>query len=303
MVLWKIDVKRLPASFWRTGSTTFRMSLQCAAAETMTVPGAMTSSLGYFCFMERESLPVGMLMPKSMAKSLIPLQLHTNGHLPGIVAGPHPIGRQETLLKPFFQGSPNNVGQGLCDWISGTCHRINQGTYRGMANWSGKYPLAMKKIQSHDATVVQRKLQRSGTLLFGDQASYATIYLVGQPILAGHGFQLQNLMQVFVHLEVRTVFLGNYVLGGVRHDGFRWTAKHISQFKIHGLGPGWSTFKKRSDGLRSLSPTWYIGERSRSAMRFNVAICSLTNDQAHALLRFVANDFGPKGWISNGQLV
>ena len=34
----------------------------------ITVPGAITSSFGYFCFIERESFPVGMLIPNSMAK-------------------------------------------------------------------------------------------------------------------------------------------------------------------------------------------------------------------------------------------
>src|SRR5690606_8513146 len=56
-----------PAFLFKTGSTTLVMSLQCAAAEIMTVPGAITSSLGYFCFMESESFPVGTLMPKSIA--------------------------------------------------------------------------------------------------------------------------------------------------------------------------------------------------------------------------------------------
>ena len=38
-------------------------------AEIMTVPGAKTSPSEYFCFMERESFPVGILIPKEIAKS------------------------------------------------------------------------------------------------------------------------------------------------------------------------------------------------------------------------------------------
>src|SRR5690606_5310000 len=59
----------LPASFCKTGSTTFFTSLQLAAAEIITVPGAITSESLYFCFIERESFPVGILIPRSMAKS------------------------------------------------------------------------------------------------------------------------------------------------------------------------------------------------------------------------------------------
>ncbi len=35
----------------------------------ITVPGAITSSFGYFCFIESESFPVGILIPNSIAKS------------------------------------------------------------------------------------------------------------------------------------------------------------------------------------------------------------------------------------------
>ena len=35
----------------------------------MTVPGAITSPSGYFCFIDKESFPVGILIPKAMAKS------------------------------------------------------------------------------------------------------------------------------------------------------------------------------------------------------------------------------------------
>src|SRR5436190_20365477 len=45
------------------------MLVQFPAAEIITVPGAITSSFGYFCFIERESFPVGILIPNSIAKS------------------------------------------------------------------------------------------------------------------------------------------------------------------------------------------------------------------------------------------
>ena len=50
------------------GSTILLILLQLAAAEIMTVPGEITSLSLYFCFMERESFPVGIFIPKSIAK-------------------------------------------------------------------------------------------------------------------------------------------------------------------------------------------------------------------------------------------
>src|SRR5690554_6451823 len=43
--------------------------MQEPTVEITTVPGAITSSSGYLCFIERESLPVGIFIPKATAKS------------------------------------------------------------------------------------------------------------------------------------------------------------------------------------------------------------------------------------------
>ena len=59
----------LPAALENTGSTTLLISVQLPTEDIITVPGAITSSLGYFCFMDKESLPVGILIPNSTAKS------------------------------------------------------------------------------------------------------------------------------------------------------------------------------------------------------------------------------------------
>ena len=45
------------------------MSSHCPAEEIITVPGAKTSPSWYFCFIDNESFPVGILIPRSMAKS------------------------------------------------------------------------------------------------------------------------------------------------------------------------------------------------------------------------------------------
>ena len=50
-----------------SGSTTLFILLHSAAAEIITVPGARTSLSEYFCFIDKESFPVGTLIPSSIA--------------------------------------------------------------------------------------------------------------------------------------------------------------------------------------------------------------------------------------------
>src|SRR5699024_5580287 len=82
------------------------ISEQCAAADMVTVPGAITSSLGYFCFIDKESFPVGILMPKAMAKSeqafTAPYNLASS---PGLLHGHIQFADKETLVRPFYRGA------------------------------------------------------------------------------------------------------------------------------------------------------------------------------------------------------
>ena len=52
-----------------TGDTIFLTSLTSAPAEMITVPGDKTFSSPYFCVIDNESLPVGILIPRLQAKS------------------------------------------------------------------------------------------------------------------------------------------------------------------------------------------------------------------------------------------
>ena len=88
------------------GSTTFAILLQCAAAEMTTVPGESTSPSGYFCFIERESFPVGILIPKSIANSEIPLTaLYKRASSPGFLQGHIQLADKETLVNSFSNGA------------------------------------------------------------------------------------------------------------------------------------------------------------------------------------------------------
>ena len=96
----------LPPSTCKTGSTTLEMALQLAAAEIITVPGAITSPSGYFCFIESESLPVGTLIPKSIANSETALTaLYKRASSPSFLQGHIQLADKETLAKLSCKGA------------------------------------------------------------------------------------------------------------------------------------------------------------------------------------------------------
>ena len=53
-------------------------------------------------------------------------------------------------------------------------------------------------VESNDTTVAQRQLQFALALLTGNLSGNRTVYLVGQPVLAGYGFQLQYGAYIFI---------------------------------------------------------------------------------------------------------
>src|SRR5690554_2588473 len=92
--------------FWNTGSTTLWISLQFAAAEIMTVPGEITSSLGYFCFMESESFPVGTFMPNSIANcDTASTASYKRASSPSFLQGHIQLADKDTLFNPSFKGA------------------------------------------------------------------------------------------------------------------------------------------------------------------------------------------------------
>ena len=95
-----------PPFFCNTGSTTWLMLSQWAAAEMMTVPGDNTSPSLYFCFMERESFPVGTLMPKSMANcDKDSTAAYKRASSPSFLQGHIQFADSETDVRPFCKGA------------------------------------------------------------------------------------------------------------------------------------------------------------------------------------------------------
>src|SRR5690606_22553895 len=96
----------LPAFFFKTGSTTLVMSLQLPAAEIITVPGEITSSFGYFCFIDKESFPVGTFIPKSIANSETASTASYNlASSPSFLQGHIQFAERETDCSPSFKGA------------------------------------------------------------------------------------------------------------------------------------------------------------------------------------------------------
>ena len=72
----------------------------------ITVPGAMTSSFGYFCFIESESFPVGILIPNSIAKSEHPsTAAYKRASSPSFLQARIQLAESETPCNPFLIGA------------------------------------------------------------------------------------------------------------------------------------------------------------------------------------------------------
>src|SRR5688572_21235560 len=96
----------LPPLRFSTGSTTFLISEQLPAADMITVPGAITSPFGYFCFMERESLPVGMLMPNWIANSeQASTASYSLASSPSFLHAHIQLAESDTLFRPSLSGA------------------------------------------------------------------------------------------------------------------------------------------------------------------------------------------------------
>jgi len=82
------------------------MASQCPAAEMITVPGAVTAPSSYCCFMDRESLPVGMLMPNSVAKEAqASTAAYSRASSPWVLQGHIQLADRDTAANPFSSGA------------------------------------------------------------------------------------------------------------------------------------------------------------------------------------------------------
>ena len=112
-------------------------------------------------------------------------------------AGPHPVGREADAAESFGERSPHDVGQCLGHRQHTACCRRGQTSLRGMSQGSGNAFLATI-VECHHTTVAQRELDFTLTLLAGNLTRHRTVDLVGQPVFAGHGLELQHPLEILV---------------------------------------------------------------------------------------------------------
>ena len=145
-------------------------------------------------------------------------------------------------------------------------------------------------VQGNGTEVAQRQLQLTLALLAGNTARYRTVHLVGQPVLAGYSFQLQDIFQIVMQFR----FLINHRLVRFRnrmvfHNRARRLAEHIFQFDIDGLHSV-CLFEDKLHVVRRLTDNIHRGTFA-VGNAFHTLYVFFLQQETHALLTFVSDDF------------
>ena len=150
----------------------------------------------------------------------------------------------------------------------------------------GGNTLAAAIVQSYDTTVAQGQLNLALALLTGYLTRHGAVYLVGQPVLAGYGFQLEYTLEVLVDL---ILCISNILIGVldsvVAHDGFRRVTEHLGNVQVEGLHT--VALLEREVGITSgLADNVH---RSTLALGYLLHMLDmlLVNEQTHAFLTLV----------------
>ena len=95
---------------------------------------------------------------------------------------------------------------------------------------------AASVVEGHHAAVGQWQLHLAYALLAGHLTRHGAVYLVGQPVLAGHSLELQHILHVFVEMIER---VGDVLImmhhGDVAHNGLGRMAEHLSHVEVERL--------------------------------------------------------------------
>ena len=139
-------------------------------------------------------------------------------------------------------------------------------------------------------------------LLAGHFSGDAAVYFVRQPVLAGHGFELEHVGEVFLQVSdvVRDVFVAAHD-SLVDHDGLRRMAEHLSDVEV-----------ERPDAIALLKSEMGVASRFANDIHRrpltlgdapHVVKVFLLDKEAHSLLAFIGDDFlGRKRLVPNGEL-
>ena len=156
-------------------------------------------------------------------------------------------------------------------------------------------------VEGYDAAVAQRQLYLALALLARYLSRHGAVYLVGEPVLAGYGLQLQHTLQVFFYL---ILCVGHVLIvalhGVVAHDGLRRVTEHLGNVQVEGLHT--VALLEREVGV--------TGGLADDVQRGTLALGNLADmvnmflvdEQTHALLTLVGNDLlAGEGLIADGQ--
>ncbi len=217
-------------------------------------------------------------------------------------AGPHPVCRKRHTVKPLGKRRPDNVGQSLGHGEHRTGSGVSKTGLRRVPDGRSD-ALAAAVVKRHDTAVGERQLQLALCLLVRHLARHGAVDLIGEPVLAGHGLQLQHAGEILVHAGSVVSHVGVLALHSfVGHHRLGRVAEHLRHVKVKGT-LSVCLLESKMRVARSLSHHVHRRALALSDAAHVVKMFFLY-EQAHALLALVGyNLFCRKRAVANGQLV
>ena len=186
--------------------------------------------------------------------------------------------------------SPDDIGQAFCHTQHTACGCVGHTGLWCMAQCSGDALLATV-VESHHTTVRQWQLYLTLRLLAGYLARHRAVNLVGQPVLAGHSFELQHAVEVFINVVGRVGHVLVVVLDSlVDHHGLGRVAEHLCHVEVERL---------HAVALHKAE----VGVACGLADDIQRGTLALSDEQSHALLALVGDDLlGRECLVADRQL-
>ena len=145
-------------------------------------------------------------------------------------------------------------------------------------------------VECNHAAVAERELELALALLACDAACHRAVHLIGKPVLAGHGLELEHLFEVFLEVGLAVRGVGIFARHGfVAHNGFWGIAEHVGHGQVYGAHAVF-LFEDEAGVIRGFAH--YI-ERCLFAFGYlsDFVNMFLIHHEAHAFLALVADDF------------
>ena len=157
-------------------------------------------------------------------------------------------------------------------------------------------------VECYDTTVREWQLNLTLTLLAGNLTCYGTVYLVGQPVLTSHSLHLENTLQVLVEVICRISYIFIFTLYGlIYHHSLRSMTEHLSYIEVEWLH---AVSLLEAEVSIACSLTNHVHWSTLTVGNLlNLADILLVDEQAHALLALVGDDFlGAQSLVADRQL-